>query len=90
MSHSVSPDAHRLVADAIAAIRLGDKARGQKLLTQALRTNPITKSPGCGWRRSSKLPSGGVNAWNARWRSTRTTKPRGVHSGRCLTRSRCT
>lgn len=40
MSHSVSPDAHRLVADGIAAIRSGDKARGQKLLIQALRVNP--------------------------------------------------
>jgi len=40
MSHPVSPDVHRLVADAIAAIRSGDKARGQKLLVQALRINP--------------------------------------------------
>jgi len=40
MSHPVSPDVHRLVADAIAAIRSGDKARGQKLLMQALRINP--------------------------------------------------
>jgi hypothetical protein len=40
MSHSVSPDVHRLVADAIATIRSGDKARGQKLLMQALRINP--------------------------------------------------
>ncbi len=40
MSHPVSSDVHRLVADAIAAIRSGDKARGQKLLMQALRINP--------------------------------------------------
>jgi hypothetical protein len=40
MSHPVSPDVHHLVADAIAAIRSGDKARGQTLLTQALRLNP--------------------------------------------------
>jgi len=40
MSHPVSPDVHRLVADAIATIRSGDKARGQKLLMQALRINP--------------------------------------------------
>jgi hypothetical protein len=40
MSHPVSPDVHHLVADAIAAIRSGDKARGQKLLMQALRINP--------------------------------------------------
>ncbi|MBO9365435.1 MAG: hypothetical protein J7466_11370 [Roseiflexus sp.] len=40
MSHTVSPDVHRMLADAITAIRSGDKARGQTLLAQVLRIDP--------------------------------------------------
>jgi len=40
VSHTVSPDVHRMLADAITAIRSGDKARGQTLLAQALRIDP--------------------------------------------------
>lgn len=40
LSHSVSPDLHRIVADVITAIRSGDQARGRMLLAQALRIDP--------------------------------------------------
>ena len=40
MSHTVSPDVHRMLADAITAIRSGDQARGRTLLAQVLRIDP--------------------------------------------------
>ena len=40
MSHTVSPDVHRIIVDAITAIRSGDKARGRTLLAQVLRIDP--------------------------------------------------
>jgi hypothetical protein len=40
VSHTVSPDVHRMLADAITAIRSGDKARGRTLLAQVLRIDP--------------------------------------------------
>jgi len=40
VSHTVSPDVHRIIVDAITAIRSGDKARGRTLLAQVLRIDP--------------------------------------------------
>jgi hypothetical protein len=40
VSHTVSPDVHRILADAINAIRSGDQARGRTLLAQVLRIDP--------------------------------------------------
>jgi hypothetical protein len=40
VSHTVSPDVHRILTDAVTAIRSGDKARGRTLLAQVLRIDP--------------------------------------------------
>jgi hypothetical protein len=44
VSHTVSPDVHRILTDAVTAIRSGDKARGRTLLAQVLRIDPRSET----------------------------------------------
>jgi hypothetical protein len=56
VSHTVSPNVHRIIVDAITAIRSGDKARGRTLLAQALRIDPRNETAWLGMASVAETP----------------------------------
>ncbi|ABQ88487.1 hypothetical protein RoseRS_0044 [Roseiflexus sp. RS-1] len=56
VSHTVSPDVHRILTDAVTAIRSGDKARGRTLLAQALRIDPRNETAWLGMASVAETP----------------------------------
>jgi hypothetical protein len=56
VSHTVSPDVHRMLADAITAIRSGDQARGRTLLAQVLRIDPRNETAWLGMASVAETP----------------------------------